>query len=160
MYIKGLEISVFEGNGYPDTAKLIKASLAEIGIEADVLVSEYSAWENKVTLNQNFDICLLGGFMGPDPSGMASRVVTGGESNVGSYSNKTVDELMSEGNKEPDQDKRAEIYKEAQSILAEELPYVPIVSYVEVNAYGSQFANLPGDGEGKWGWGDFSHVTR
>lgn len=160
MYIKGLEISVFEGNGYPDTAKLIKASLESIGIEADVLVSEYSAWENKVTINQDFDICLLGGFMGPDPSGMASRVVTGGESNVGGYSNKTIDDLMTEGNQTPGQEERAAIYKEAQTILAEELPYVPIVSYVEVNAYGSQFANLPGDGAGKWGWGDFSHVTK
>lgn len=160
MYIRDIEISVFEGNGYPDTAKLIKASLESIGIEANVLVSEYSAWENKVTLNKNFDICLLGGFMGPDPSGMASRVVTGEESNVGDYSSKTIDELMAKGNKEPDQDKRAAEYKEAQKILAEELPYVPIVSYVGIDAYGSQYANLPGDGAGKWGWGDFSHVTK
>lgn len=159
-YIKGLEISVFEGSGYPDTAKLLKADLAKIGIQADVQVSEYSAWENKVTINKNFDICLVGGFMGPDPSGMASRVVTGEASNVGDYSNKTVDRLMAKGNALSDQDERAKVYKEAQKILAKDLPYVPVVAYVDVVGYGSQYANLPNDGKGKWGWGDFSHVTQ
>ena len=128
-YIRGLELSVFEGSGYPDSANLLKAQLEAIGIEVTVQVSEYNAWESKVTVNRDFDITLIGGFMGPDPSGMASRICTGQASNVGGYSN------------------------------AEELPYVPIVEFVGPDAYGSQYENMPSDGAGKWGWADYSHVT-
>lgn len=158
-YIRGMELSVFEGSGYPDSANLLKAQLEKIGIEVTVQVSEYNAWESKVTVNHDFDITLIGGFMGPDPSGMASRICTGQASNVGSYSNAEVDELMAKGKEGPTQEDSAEYYKEAQAIIAEELPYVPIVEFVGPDAYGSQYENLPSDGAGKWSWADFSHVT-
>ena len=124
-----------------------------------VQVSEYNAWESKVTVNRDFDITLIGGFMGPDPSGMASRICTGQASNVGSYSNAEVDELMAKGKEGPTQEDSTEYYKEAQAIIAEELPYVPIVEFVGPDAYGSQYENMPSDGAGKWGWADYSHVT-
>ena len=45
---------------------------------------------------KDFDICLMGGFMGPDPSALVNRIGTGGGSNYGSYSNTKVDELLKE----------------------------------------------------------------
>ena len=159
-YITGLTIDVFEGSGYPDTARLIQATLAEAGIQAEIEVSEYTAWSQKVSVDKDFDICLMGGFMGPDPSALTNRIGTGGGSNYGSYSNAQVDELLAQGAATVDQDERAQYYKEAQTILAQELPYVNIVSFAGPEASNASFKNLPYDGEGKWGWADYSHVEQ
>ena len=96
-YIKGLTLDVFEGNGYPDTAKLIKATLAKAGIGIEIQVSEYNAWNQKVGVENDFTIELQGGFMGPDPAALKTRVGTGMTFNWGSYSNAQVDDLLTKG---------------------------------------------------------------
>lgn len=157
-YIKGLTIDVFEGAGYPDTAKLIQATLAEAGIGVEIQVSEYNAWQQKVGDNRDFVILLMGGFMGPDPAALATRVQTDMTFNWGSYSNAQVDELLAKGASTSDETERAEYYKEIQKILAEELPYLNIVSFAGPEVNSTRFENLPYDGQGKWGWADYSHV--
>lgn len=157
-YIRGLTIDTFEGNGFPDTVKLLKATLAEVGIEAELNVQEYNSWSQKVGDNRDFMIELQGGFMGPDPAALATRVQTGMTFNWGSYSNTEVDELLQKGAATGNQDERAGYYKEAQKILAEELPYVNIVSFAGPEVNSTRFINLPYDGQGKWGWADYSHV--
>ena len=159
-YITGLTIDVFEGSGYPDTARLIQATLVEVGIQTEIEVSEYNAWSQKVSVEKDFDICLMGGFMGPDPSALVNRIGTGGGSNYGSYSNTKVDELLAQGASTAEQSERATYYKEAQTILAEELPYINIVSFAGPEASNAGFKNLPYDGEGKWAWADYSHVEK
>lgn len=157
-YIKGLTIDVFEGAGYPDTAKLIQATLAEAGIGVEIQVSEYNAWQQKVGDNRDFVILLMGGFMGPDPAALATRVQTDMTFNWGSYSNAHVDELLAKGASTSDETERAGYYKEVQKILAEELPYLNIVSFAGPEVNSTRFENLPYDGQGKWGWADYSHV--
>lgn len=157
-YIKGLTLDVFEGNGYPDTAKLIKATLAKAGIGIEIQVSEYNAWNQKVGVENDFTIELQGGFMGPDPAALKTRVGTGMTFNWGSYSNAQVDDLLTKGASTSDESERAGYYKQAQTILAEELPYVNIVSFAGPEANSTRFENLPYDGQGKWGWADYSHT--
>ena len=158
-YIKPgvLTITAFEGYGYPDTAKLIAAHMTEIGIPCEVEVFDYASWDAKVS-DMDFTIEFQGGFMGPDPVAMTSRYGTGGGGNAGHYSNPKVDELLAQGVAVADQAERAKIYKEVQTILAEDLPKVPVLGYSAKVAYTSAFKNLPEDGEGKWGWADYSHV--
>ena len=160
MYITGLTLDVFEGSGYPDTAKLIKATLEEVGIGVEVQVSEYNAWSQKVSVDRDFSILLMGGFMGPDPSALTNRIGTGKGANYGSYSNPEVDNLLKQGAATIDQNERAEYYKEAQKILAEDLPYLNIVSFAGPEGSSANFKNLPFDGAGKWGWADYSHVEK
>ncbi|MCI8637956.1 MAG: peptide ABC transporter substrate-binding protein [Coprococcus sp.] len=158
MYVTGLTIDVFEGNGYPDTAKLIQATLKEAGIGVELNVQEYNAWNQKVGIENDFQIELQGGFMGPDPVALANRIGTGQSSNWGGYSNARVDELLAMGVATSDQNERAEYYKEVQKILSEELPYFNIVSFAGPEANSARFENLPFDGEGKWAWADYSHT--
>lgn len=159
-YVTGLTLDVFEGNGYPDSAKLIKATLEKAGIEIIVQVHEYNAWNQKVGIERNFMIELQGGFMGPDPAALTNRIATGQGSNWGGYSNATVDELLIKGSSTGNKEERAVAYKEAQKILAEELPYVNIVSFAGPEASRAEFINLPSDGAGKWAWADYSHVEK
>ncbi|MGF7057779.1 ABC transporter substrate-binding protein [Brassicibacter mesophilus] len=155
-YVRGLTIDVFEGSGYPDAAKLMAASLAEAGIELTVQVHEFNAWFAKVGEQRDFILELQGGFMGPDPAALQKRFGTGVGSNYGEYSNAEFDSLLAEAAATGDQEKRAELYKKAQAIVAEELPYIPIVAFASYDANNAKYINLPIDGTGKWGWAEYT----
>lgn len=157
-YVRGLKLITFEGFGYPDTAKLLADSAKDAGIELTVEVVEYNAWNDAVYVNREFDIELQGGFMGPDPSRLKTLMGSEGSDNVGSYSNAEVDSLLVQGGSTGDEAARAEAYKAAQKILAEELPYVPVVGYACYDANGANLENLPIDGAGKWGWAEYAYT--
>lgn len=156
-YIRGLTIDVFEQTPYPDAARLIAANCEKIGIEMTVQVYEYNAWAQKV---EGFDFCveLQGGFMGPDPNTLYSRLVPGAWGNVGSYSNDRVTELLTLGNQETDQAARKEIYDEIQKIVVEELPYINILEYGVYEGSNAAVKDLPIDGVGEWGYNEWSHA--
>lgn len=155
-YVRGITIDVFEGFGYPDSAKLMEATLKQAGIELIVQVHEFNAWYEKVGERRDFILEMQGGFMGPDPAALAKRLGTGVNSNYGEYSNARFDQLCAEAAATGDKSERARLYKEAQKILSEDLPYIPIVAYAGYDANNSNFINLPIDGEGKWGWAEFT----
>lgn len=159
-YVSGLTLDVFEGGGYPDTAKLLKASCEKAGIEIIVQVHEYNAWNQKVVLDKDFMIEMQGGFMGPDPAALINRIGSDQSLNCGGYSNSQVDELLEKGSATSNQDERAKYYKEAQKILAEELPYFNIVSFAGPEANSTNFVNLPYDGADKWAWANYSHTEK
>ncbi len=155
-YVSGLTIDVFEDGGYPDAAKLMEATLAKAGIELKVQVHEFNAWSEKVDVNRDFMLELQGGFMGPDPAALQKRLGAGQYSNYGEYNNKEFDDLLAKGAATGDQAERAEYYKKAQAILAEDLPYLPIVAFASYDANNDKFINLPIDGAGKWGWQEYT----
>lgn len=155
-YVTGLEIDVFEGYGYPDAAKLMKATMAEAGIELIVNVHEFNAWYEKVGTNRDFVLEMQGGFMGPDPAALAKRYGTGSGSNYASYSNPEFDEICGIAGATGDTAERAKLYKQAQAMLAEDLPFIPIVSYAAYDSNAAHVINLPIDGSGKWGWSEYT----
>jgi ABC-type transport system substrate-binding protein len=52
-----------------------------------------------------------------------------GGSNYFGYSNAKVDELLAKGRVTVDRDARKPLYQEAQAIIAEEVPYIPVYYY-------------------------------
>lgn len=155
-FIRGLTIDVFEGWGYPDAAMLISATLRQAGIELRVQVHEFNAWFQKVGLDRDFILQMQGGFMGPDPNALYNRYATGVGGNYGNYSNLEFDELLRQARSTGDQEERARLYKEAQAILAAELPFLPLVAYAAYDANRTEFVNLPIDGAGRWGWQEYT----
>ena len=115
-----------------ELAEIISQQLAEIGINAEIEVWEWSAlsasW-NGVTADE-FDQPIF--IMGAGPSmrdadgglrGLYTTSETGlNDRNYGFYSNAEVDALIEQGMQETDQQKRVEIYKEAMEILYREDP--------------------------------------
>ena len=157
-YVRGLELDIFEGYGYPEAGQIIQSNLKDAGIETKLNVMEFNAWNQKVFINRDFIMEIQGGFQGPDPSALGSRITTDGVMNQGFYSNEQVDEMFAQGLKIGDQAERAKIYKDIQAILAEELPFVPIVTYAGYDANRSNVTNLPIDGTGKWGWAEYTNT--
>ena len=140
--------------------KLMQATLAKAGIELKVNVSEFNAWADKVGTNKDFIMELQGGFMGPDPAALYSRYGTGESNNWSGYSNIKFDELCKKGLTVGNKEERAAIYKEAQKILAEDLPFIPIVGFASYDANSVNFKNLPIDGTGKWGWQEYTFTEK
>lgn len=115
-----------------ELAEIISQQLAEIGINAEIEVWEWSAlsasW-NGITADE-FDQPIF--IMGAGPSmrdadgglrGLYTTSDTGlNDRNYGFYSNAEVDALIDQGMQETDQQKRVEIYKEAMEILYREDP--------------------------------------
>jgi len=157
-YIRGLTIDAFDSAPCPDTAKLIAANCEKIGIELTVQVYEYNAWSQKIEVEKDFCIEIQGGFMGPDPNALGPRLIPDAWGNVGNYYNEEVVELLKQGSGETDQEKRAEIYREIQKIVVDELPYVLIMEYAVYEGVNAALCDIPMDGAGQWGWNEWSNA--
>jgi peptide/nickel transport system substrate-binding protein len=125
--------------GQPDSCEYIKQKLSEVGIEVTLELLEWGVLSDKVLDQKDFDIAHMGGMQGPEPNMWAPYVTTGGHRNNGGFSNARVDELFELGKASGDIEKRAEYYKEAQAILAEELPRVSLYVYSYAFPYNPDF---------------------
>lgn len=157
-YITGLTIDAFQSAGYEECAKLIASQLSEIGLQTTVIMSETNAWSQKVGQQRDFNMEIQSGFMGPDPYALKNRFGTGTASNYSGWSNEEFDNLCDTANATADEAERADLYKQAQTILSQELPYVPICAYASYDAYASTLTNVPNDGTDKWGWQEWTYA--
>lgn len=142
-YVSGLTIDTFEFGGLPDMAKLIIANMKKVGIGVELNLLENNAWNDKCFGRKDFTICMMGGTMAPDPSSLATRYGTGASGNLAGWSNAEFDELVAAANAEGDIEKRADLYKQAQAIMADELPIVPVADWTNFIAYANIFKGLP-----------------
>lgn len=94
-------------------------------------------WGDYFNLSQ-YDSVMVGWTNPPDPDGMSrfhSAYIPaqgGGGQNTMQYKNPELDKLWEAGVKELDQEKRAEIYRQAQQILRDDLAYLPIFQYASI----------------------------
>jgi peptide/nickel transport system substrate-binding protein len=87
-----------------------------------------------------YDTVMIGDISGPggDPDVMTRfhssqiPVETGAGQNTKRYKNPELDKLLEEGAREPDQEKRKQIYYQVQQIIREDLAVLPIFHYVFV----------------------------
>jgi len=118
-----------------DTAQVLQAQLAQVGITAKVDVEEFGKFVQDWK-NSNFDmfVSLNGGAV--DPDGYLYRTFrTGGSTNVFKFSDPGVDQLLDQGRTTTDTGKRQEIYNTLQQQLACTGPIVHI-------AYGTLFTGV------------------
>lgn len=114
----------FESGNFADVAQIVKANLAEAGIDITINMMEYAAWGEKVKDNHNYSVTMLAGYQGPDVSGVAARVQTGGSNNFGGYSNAELDAAMIASNSCSDKAERKQYLSTVQRIMSEEMPLV------------------------------------
>ncbi|MEI5908536.1 ABC transporter substrate-binding protein [Bacillus spongiae] len=111
-------------------AEAIQANLADVGIKAEIVSYEWATYLEKAR-NGEADAFLLGwtGDNG-DPDNFLYVLLD--EDNIGSnnysyFKNDETHKLLIEAQSELDEAKRIELYKEAQEIIHEEAPWVPLV---------------------------------
>lgn len=123
---------------YVQAGALIKDYLEEVGIDLDVKLVEFSAWCDKVFVQEDFEACLMTGYAAlPDPHSSIklhhSRYYIPGAQwlNNWQYNNSKVDELFDKAVVEMDINKRGDMYyeialemqKDAMSVWLN-LPYI------------------------------------
>ena len=110
--------------GWDGTVPIIASNLEEIGIKLTHNSMDDGTYDEKVLEKQDFELTGLSGYIGPDITAIETRFGTDKPMNYGLYSSEKMDELLEKGRKEVDPEKRAEIYKEIQSLLREDIPVV------------------------------------
>ncbi len=114
---------------YAKVAEALRDQLREAGIAVDLQQMEFAAAVDAVYIRKDFDLGFASFENGPDPDiGVKRTLIT---SNIGpipfsngaGYRNARVDELFALAASEPDKQKRAAYYFEAQAIAVRDLPY-------------------------------------
>ncbi|MGQ9631129.1 MAG: peptide-binding protein [bacterium] len=124
---------------------IIQQYLKELGMAVETQTLEWSVMVedilNKLPRSKDtFDAIVLAWGLTPDPDDTQvyhTKSIEDG-SNMYSYSNPRIDELLDRGITELDQEKRKEIYKEYGRFWAEELPVVPLYNRDEFTSYNSK----------------------
>ncbi len=134
-----------DGKGFPEVSLLYNTSEAHkqvaenivrqwkenLGITVSLQNSEWKVYLNDVD-NQNYQVARAG-WIGDytDPNTFLDMFVTGGGNNNTGWSHARYDELIAGAARESDPAARAELLREAETILVEEeLPIIPIYIYV------------------------------
>ena len=108
-----------------NAAVVLQEQLRQIGIEAELNLVENATMADQVYLAKEYDIAVTGESAYVDPNSLILQNFKTGESgNFVNYSNPEVDELIDRGIASTDVEERAEIYRNIQAILLEDLPWI------------------------------------
>lgn len=125
----GIELTIDVTGAFKPTAEAVAALMARAGIKANVQVWEgavLSPMWNAADKRKDRDLYLTSWGNGAlDPSDiMVPTLRSGGRGNSAGYSNAKVDALLDGAETEQDQAKRAQIYKDAQSMVNADAPWI------------------------------------
>jgi peptide/nickel transport system substrate-binding protein len=106
-------------------AIVVQEQLRLIGVNAEMNLLDTATMGQQVYIDKDFDMTVTGTSGYVDPGAVIlENFKTGEGGNFVTYSNPEVDELIDQGAAGTDQEARAEIYKQIQLILLEDLPWV------------------------------------
>ena len=126
-------------------AEAIQADLEKIGVTVSIQSPEWATYLDDLKVGEKDDLYMLGwtGDNG-DPDNFIYTLLdkdTIPGNNRSFYVNEELHTILVEAQKEVDQDKRAELYKQAQVIIKEDAPWIPLVHTTPLMAASS---NLKG----------------
>ncbi|WP_019121874.1 ABC transporter substrate-binding protein [Brevibacillus massiliensis] len=113
-------------------ATVLQADLKKIGIDAKIVTMDWATYTQKMK-NGEHTMGLMGWAPGTwDPSNLLYTLLHSSNAkppalNLSFYKNPQVDTLLENALKETDQTKAAELYKQAQQIIHDDAPMVPLV---------------------------------
>ncbi len=129
-YADGFDTRITSWSQYSflsNAAVVIQEQLKQIGVNAELNLVENATMiaDVHVPASKNYDLGVTGqsAYIDPHPF-LQPDFQTNGSSNTTGYSNPQVDELLEQGMMETDLEARAEIYRQIQQILIEDVPWV------------------------------------
>jgi len=110
------------------SVEYIQNVMNSVGVDAEVSISDWPSFSGAVR-NGDYQVALLGWLNLVDPDRLLySQLRTGGALNWGGYSNPRLDEALDRGRTSLDPQDRIAAYREAATIIADEVPYY-VISY-------------------------------
>ncbi|MBX9184631.1 peptide ABC transporter substrate-binding protein [Clostridium sp. K04] len=127
-----IELMYNSEGAHKDICQIIQENLARIGINIELANQEWAVFLN--TRQQGGYEIARQGWIGDysDPMTFLDLFVTGGGNNDSGYSNPEYDALIAAAKVETDPDKRKEQLREAEDILMDDMPILPIYYYTTV----------------------------
>ncbi len=129
-YENGFDLTITVPSNYKfhvDTAQVIAEQLKAAGINATIKQVEWSSWLEDVYNNAKYEATIVGLTGKLDPHEVLGRYETIYSKNFFKFSNAEFDDLVNSGRLEVNEQKRAELYKRAQTILTEQAAAVFIM---------------------------------
>jgi peptide/nickel transport system substrate-binding protein len=110
-------------------AEISKETFRRGGVNLKLTQLEFATWIQQVYRDKQFQIAQTTFLREADPDGLVvSALFTGGQNNPGGYSTKEMDELLTHGRGELNQEKRKAIYKRISEIVADDVPFIRLQS--------------------------------
>ncbi len=125
-------------NEYPETvtaAQIIADNLAPLGITVNIRTVDFATWLDEQN-SGHFDMLMMGWLGNIDPDDFYyAQHHTDGTSNAQKFSNPEVDRLLDAGRVETNQDARAQIYRKAATLIADEGSYIYLYNPSVIQAW-------------------------
>ena len=123
------------------TSVVVQEQLRNMGITGEIDPQENAIYLERY-FGGDFDIAVMGAGGYIDPNDFIQQSLgTDGPSNAAGFSNEEFDQLLEEGLREQDQEKRNEIYQRAQELIIEEAPWIMLYTS---NTFEGMKANVRG----------------
>jgi peptide/nickel transport system substrate-binding protein len=157
----GLRLLVL-GTQYPDlqqAAVAIKSMWKEVGVDVSIEALEDATYLKRIYQDGDFDVSLITYTSYSDPALGVTRTFARASQgkpfgNPSGWSNATVDELFAKGERATTPEDRGVFYREAQKIVADELPALQLRQYVDKNIASRNLNGLWGIAQGNGHWVD------
>ena len=132
--IPTIELMYNSEGQHKDICQIIQQNWAEIGVNVELTNQEWAVFLN--TRQQGDYEIARHGWVGDyiDPMTFLDLWTTDGGNNDAGFSNAEYDELSAAAKVETDSDKRNELLRQAEDILMDEMPILPIYYYTTVTA--------------------------
>jgi peptide/nickel transport system substrate-binding protein len=98
-------------------SEMLKQMWDQVGIRTELEILERTAWIAKLREGKDFDAAFWRAIFPADPDQNGQLILTGAQSNWGSYSNPEVDRLMAEARTTFDDAQRQDLYRQVQQHL-------------------------------------------
>lgn len=143
-YPDGLDINIVTmDSGYMKVAEYLQEAMSASGFRVNIEQTEYSKFVSDL-IDGNLDAFIIGvteDYPDADLTLYAQFKSDGGQ-NVHFYSNDRVDELLLNARQSSDEEARKEMYAEAQEILMDELPALPLYFSKSYALYNGDLENF------------------
>ncbi|KGX86615.1 ABC transporter substrate-binding protein [Pontibacillus litoralis] len=129
-YPDGFETTISVPSNYQfhvDTAQVIAQQLEQVGIKANIELVEWGVWLDRIYKGRDYDMTIIGLTGKLDPHKVLGRYESTYAANFYNYNNEEYDEIIQQAKKETDDEKRVNLYKEAQEILTNDAVAVYIM---------------------------------
>jgi peptide/nickel transport system substrate-binding protein len=130
-----LKLWINENKSREDSAVIMQAQLAEVGIDVTIEKLDWGAYLDKLGRGEH-DLFILGWSSSPDPNEAMDALFNsknkGHAGNRSFYGNARVDELLSKGAESTDPAVRIPLYEEAQEIVCDEVAVLPLVNPINI----------------------------
>jgi peptide/nickel transport system substrate-binding protein len=143
---------------YRTETEYLKQQLAKIGIEATIRAQDVSAYTKRIFTDHDFDFTVDGYSTQFDPAVGVQRYFYSPLYNKGipfvnpmGYNNPDVDKLLEVAAVEVDAEKRRELYRRFQHVIADELPILPLVAPIKFYVYNKRIADAVTTSNGVFG---------